>query len=621
MRVAFACALGCCVVLASCGGDAGSEERCDALACLSCDDPVSDDDRPDAPGVVELAPDPEARASGVACEGDVDWFRVDLAGGEEIAVELDAPHTVNVALVGDGGETIAIGELAPEGRALAAFASETGAHFVRVTAAPGDAAVPYELVVRRHAGLRYFVSPDGDDAAAGDFEAPWGTIGHGVASLTPGDTLVVMPGTFTRDATPIEIDCGGAAMNGEPDAPIRVIALRERQSKIERILAVRDCAYWHVEGLWIDGADDPDSPIQISGMLVSGSHDIVVRRMLFTHSNRFMNAHTMQVSRSVDVLVEESEVYWYHRVAFFTHDSERVIIRRNYSNSRGYTSLVAGDPIYPSGIAAVDGYAASYSDRGDAGVMLWGSNESMLVENHVDEGSGIGLDGDATITGHRFLGCASVGARIGFLVAPGSGGQQRGTTVAHGVAVGAASVGIYLRSALGATLDGCTAVGADIGFHANDETGGVQGDFTGRNLLAVDNRVGFDISDQTRWEVRSSAAWGNEIAYSPAGSPSFVGALEEDPQLAGCVAYVPESSPMHDRGEDGEPIGADLTHRFENGDRTAIPLWDPLTGRFPCGATIPGINDDPTDSCVGLHARLSIGTGTCRIPRNLVPVP
>ena len=45
-------------------------------------------------------------------------------------------------------------------------------------------------------GNVYYVSPDGDDANPGSREEPWATPGYGSRQLQPGDTLVILGGTY-----------------------------------------------------------------------------------------------------------------------------------------------------------------------------------------------------------------------------------------------------------------------------------------------------------------------------------------------------------------------------------------------------------------------------------------
>jgi hypothetical protein len=81
-----------------------------------------------------------------------------------------------------------------------------------------------------------------------------------------------------------------------------------------------------------------------------------------------------------------------------------------------------------------------------------------------------------------------------------------------------------------------------------------------------------------------------------------------------CVAYLgPQSSLRGAAGADGD-VGANVIYRYVDGTLTREPLWDPSTGAFPCGAVVPGINDDPSQSCSGVHERLRIGTPQCALP-------
>jgi hypothetical protein len=80
------------------------------------------------------------------------------------------------------------------------------------------------------------------------------------------------------------------------------------------------------------------------------------------------------------------------------------------------------------------------------------------------------------------------------------------------------------------------------------------------------------------------------------------------------VAYLGQSSPLRGAaGVDGD-VGANVVFRSVNGLLTTEPLWDPATGAFPCGAIVAGINDDPSQSCSGVHARFRVGSAGCPLP-------
>src|SRR4029453_9532292 len=57
-----------------------------------------------------------------------------------------------------------------------------------------------------------------------------------------------------------------------------------------------------------------------------------------------------------------------------------------------------------------------------------------------------------------------------------------------------------------------------------------------------------------------------------------------------------------------------ILYRYQDGVLTDEPLWDPETGRFPCGAMVAGFNDMAGSSCFDVHERLNINTHGCPFP-------
>jgi len=51
-------------------------------------------------------------------------------------------------------------------------------------------------------GAEYYLSPDGDDAAAGSRQAPWLSIAKANATLAPGDTVTLLPGEYPGSIAP-----------------------------------------------------------------------------------------------------------------------------------------------------------------------------------------------------------------------------------------------------------------------------------------------------------------------------------------------------------------------------------------------------------------------------------
>ena len=55
-------------------------------------------------------------------------------------------------------------------------------------------------------------------------------------------------------------------------------------------------------------------------------------------------------------------------------------------------------------------------------------------------------------------------------------------------------------------------------------------------------------------------------------------AVQIDPQLGGCLVYLPASSAMRGAGPNGTRIGAEVAYRYRDSVLTTLPLWDPQTG-------------------------------------------
>lgn len=58
--------------------------------------------------------------------------------------------------------------------------------------------VTFGMTMHHACGADYFVSPKGDDASPGGRDQPWKSIGKAAASMKPGDTAHVLPGTYVE---------------------------------------------------------------------------------------------------------------------------------------------------------------------------------------------------------------------------------------------------------------------------------------------------------------------------------------------------------------------------------------------------------------------------------------
>jgi hypothetical protein len=508
-----------------------------------------------------------------------------------------------------------------------------------------------------------YIAPGGSDLRDGLSSATaWGTFGHAISQLRPGDTLLLSSGTYAPETSGLlTIDCAhesGNAVHGEPSRPIRVQAAVERQAVIasdgsKSPVSILDCSYWTLDGLTARSADAEQAR---GGAVfrVRRSHHLLLRRLLASWPNRFRNGHGIAIGSSHHVTVEESEVYAYHRHGISVFKSHHVRIRRCYVNSRGQLD-------HPRGYE---------SDRpgGDESFVLYHSSDS-IIENSIAEFEtrGFEIHGGETFDGlpggyrNQVLGSihftghsadhfgAGVDTRMGegtdFIVRPAYDNLFKDFLI-----IDSSGAGAILRSAVGVRMENLTIYrGAGAGIRAMERSrrlfasrgkrkvcgqsiddpffdgmdasifqkGVFECSFALKNSLVWANRgAALQLGDGWQWAVESSNLSGNHGGDFPSGERiadgqgriRFSTSIEPTamgPGGNGTLVYVPDESNMRRAGADGADVGANILCRLEDGKLTQQPLWDPETGAFPCGAQLTGINDLPR-SCSSVHERLHV---------------
>jgi hypothetical protein len=96
----------------------------------------------------------------------------------------------------------------------------------------------------------YYLSPDGDDAAAGDRENPWQSITKANETLLPGDTATFLPGEYSGTIAP--------ASSGTADARITYRSVEPRAARLvaqDAQMLIQFSGHRHiiVEGFDVDG--------------------------------------------------------------------------------------------------------------------------------------------------------------------------------------------------------------------------------------------------------------------------------------------------------------------------------------------------------------------------------
>ncbi len=340
---------------------------------------------------------------------------------------------------------------------------------------------------------------------------------------------------------------------------------------------------------------------------VYGGDHVTLHRLLIQGVNRYFN--TAGIAYQTDqLLAEECEVYDFHRVGIA---GSGATIRRCYLNSRSWPDIAGGLVSYDPA-------------RGDTGLEVIGSGQ--VFENNISEGQSIGFAqhsyGTLPSNDHDlFAGNISLFDQSGAAVFAEPGQPPPSFTrfqdqLVYGVVAGA---GFEAVSTPNAECSHCTVLNGAQGFvmgrMASTFDGGAS-TYIDSSFAAFIQGDAFAMEGQDDWLWSSCDAFDAGMAIDPLGLPvaNMPGFETVDPRVGSCTVYLPPGSPLKRTAADGGDIGASVIFRYVDGGLTTEPLWDPVTGAFPCGAIYPGINDVPGASCRDVHLRLNVGTNGCPIP-------
>jgi hypothetical protein len=344
--------------------------------------------------------------------------------------------------------------------------------------------------------------------------------------------------------------------------------------------------------------------------------------------------------RTHDSLVEECEAYFFHRKGIsLAVRAARNTIRRNYVHSR-FAADVCRD---------CEGDSSGQSSRrGDEGINLGYPGSDNLAENNISEGSYIGFTVNASGASdrNRFYGNIAVDNDYGFLVTSRGAGATKtphDTVLAHNVAMGSTRAGVYFRGAENARASNLTILDTVSGHglaadhssldHVNDAArcnkstspcgNGTSSTHVDNTLVLNSAGIGLRIAmaqQEGGWSISFSNAYNNRLNYSPSNSPYLTDSTTVDPKLGSCKIWIPDGSPMKGAGRDGSDIGASILYRYQSARLTGRPLWDPITGAFPSGTLVAGVNDIDGQSAFDVHRRLNVNTNGCAFPAGYAEV-
>ena len=470
----------------------------------------------------------------------------------------------------------------------------------------------------------YFISTMGEDLNTGLTQtSPWKTFRFAVSHLVPGDTLILLDGTYDKSNSGFLIF---KSTNGTVEKPITIKALNERQAHIHNdgttvSVSGTDCSYLIFEGIQASGIDNPDSRIHGTGGAFDfrNSHHLTFKHLLLHHNNRYNNSHLLTLIRVTDSLVEESEFYYFHRHAVMTKPGSRNTFRRLYCHSRGYGNIPGG-------------YQNWHGPHGGAVCVSFYPADNSIVENSIADATtgsvfDIQASGPTPADNNRFLGNISLNTEYGAVIKaraePGATAlaMPKNNTVTNFVAIGVEKVGIYFRGVRNQRCDHCMLLNnpAGAGLIVDVEAAG-PGDgsysFFSENSLSLSNGgPGFRITPGIQtWSIAHANSSGNRVNYDPSSGENYDVKKSVDPAIGTCRAWIPDDSPMKGAGKNGKDIGANILYRYQDGILTDVPLWNPSTGEFPHGALVVGLNDVAGQSLFDVHKRLNVNSNGCMFP-------
>jgi hypothetical protein len=476
----------------------------------------------------------------------------------------------------------------------------------------------------------YFLSPSGTDSNSGtDMQFPWLTFAHAQSNgWGCGDTLMLLDGTY-----------GDGSSTGKPTIlnttctvgnEMVLKALNERRAHIHdnglgmAVLIVQS-HYITISGLRLSSSVNATPYLPLPNKCTVGipvhvskiSTHISVLKSLIHTPNKYCNSSPLTFDYVNDSLVEDTEIYDFHRHGAGI-SGYRDTVRRLYCNERdggingGYNNRVGGGDACVSAYPCVDCIVENVI-----------ADASTAVGHFLSESNAAGNS-----TSTRYLG--SIGYRnnphgvyvnargTGILWMPVNNTFRDMVFYDH-----LGSTAIRSESAKGTVVDHVTVIGSLTSPPTNGifaKAGAFPGDgiysATVTNSLVLNHsQYGFYMGIST-WSGSHVRAYNNRLGGFYPAPPSYWTNVSTviNPAMGSCVVWVPDGSPLKGAGSDGTDIGATILYRYVNGTLTNQPLWDPVTGEFPHGAIVSGVNDVPGHSLFDVHRRLNVNTNGCSFP-------
>ena len=499
----------------------------------------------------------------------------------------------------------------------------------------------------------FFIATNGNDQNPGTQSQPWKTWAFALQQLSPGDTLIAKDGIYdvANGAGFPSIDCSGDYANGTVADPITVKAENERQAIIFKesqqgdlpAFDILHCSDWVIQGLTL--MREPQNDVVNGGgqlfRAVSSDH-LTIRRLLSYQVDTWECGAGIYIFDTTNSLIEENEIYAFHRHGLQLRGGTNNEIRRNYAHNRGvervssacsdestlFLSYTSGENIWENNIAEND-------DRHGFGMVsdtVFDLDQDGIIDgNYVHNGGGNKWLGNISLNSETTAGLI-LGTKT-----PYGGADVEDEYVENHVAYQNSPVSVpghaslMIQSPINVMFKNITSIQSTGCFWSGTDSQSPDNAFSlhGENLLCIRSQGGSEIalqpavrnSDDT-WSI-DYLNWYRDLGEPvwPPSEPGFflTNDFNIDPQMGGCVAWIPTSSPMKGAGKGGADLGANVLYKYEDGILGSDPLWDWDGSFLGCGAIVSGLNDSAGESCFDVHERLNINTGGCDFPAGYNP--
>jgi hypothetical protein len=428
----------------------------------------------------------------------------------------------------------------------------------------------------------YIAATGGSDSNSGSNQSqPWKTFKHAISKLKPGDTLLLLDGTFYQT---LDIDVSGEAAN-----PILIKALNDGMTIIDgqgvrEVLTIEGEAADYKHDIVLQGFKCTNS--RKSVYKIKYTRRLTMRRLSGSNAvDLDGNYHIFDFDRCEDILVEDCAAYGSGRILYNYWSSLRGTFRRCWGqwkeNRRGsvktaLTCYGSGDCIVENCVMTmapgvqvhVEGIKINRRDGNPFGSRnkIYGN----VVHGLSSSGSsGFITQGNEIIADNEWFNNVSIGNSYGFYQRNDLNLKVNRITIAESIEKGFTQVpyckndpAYHCSWRVYSYIQNSSIVDSPTGFSRNESPIVLPSECEGGPYFGEMTHEWNNIYDVD--EVYSGTAEGvNETEINP----------NYDTETYGKGAYLIVPPALKGKGEGGLDIGAEIIFQYLNGEITNEPLW------------------------------------------------